>query len=286
MVDNRSNDNTREVVESFARVAAFPVRYLFEGTLGKSMALNTGVSNAKGEIVAFTDDDIVLHPEWLAALKSGFEEFDCVAVGGKVIPVWNQPKPDWLEMDEQQAIVNFDLGNEWKVIQKPPLGANCAFRKSMFAKYGLFRTDLGPAGDRRGITCEDTEFGLRLIRAGEKVVYSPGAIVYHPVAPHRPTKSFFQTWYYFDGRSSVRANLCQDSGVHYFGIPRWMYRGTISNFLQWMFTFDSKRRFHSKLSTYRSVGRIVEAHHLARVAGSGRDEPIATAPNPASLKRT
>ena len=67
MVDNRSNDNTREVVESFARVAAFPVRYLFEGTLGKSMALNTGVSNAKGEIVAFTDDDIVLHPEWLAS---------------------------------------------------------------------------------------------------------------------------------------------------------------------------------------------------------------------------
>ena len=267
VVDNRSSDNTRDLVESFARNAPFPVRYLFEGTLGKSMALNTGVSNAYGDIVAFTDDDVFLHPEWLTTLNRDFEEFGCIGIGGRVIPVWTQPKPEWLEMKGQQAIVNFDLGEEPTVTTVPPLGANCAFRKSVFAKYGLFRADLGPAGDRRGMTCEDTEFAQRVIRGHEKIVYSPRAIVYHPVAPHRTTKAFFQTWYYYDGRSSVRANQSPDNSVHYFGIPRWMYRGALANGMLWMLSCDSKQRFQYKLSTYRGLGRMVEAFQLAHAAG-------------------
>jgi glucosyl-dolichyl phosphate glucuronosyltransferase len=263
VVDNCSKDNTHQVIQDFARTVSFSVAYLFEGALGKSNALNTGVLAAKGDIVAFTDDDVILHPEWLASLKRGFEEFECAAIAGRVIPVWNQPKPDWLEMRDQQAIVNLDFGDEWKEIQRSPLGANSAFRKTVFSTYGLFRTDLGPSGERRGITCEDTEFGRRLLRAGEKIVYSPSAIVYHPVAPHRPTKPFFKIWYYNDGRSSVRANLWPESETYYFGIPRWMYRGIVRSFVSWIFSIDSTRRFQHKLSTYRALGRIVEARRLA-----------------------
>jgi glucosyl-dolichyl phosphate glucuronosyltransferase len=271
VVDNCSNDNTREVVDSFARTSPFPVRYVFEIALGKSRALNTGIANAEGHIVAFTDDDVILHPAWLSNLKKGFDEFGCMAIAGRVIPLWNQPKPDWLEMADQQAIVNFEFGDEWKEIQRPPLGANSAFRKTAFLKYGLFRSDLGPSGERRGITCEDTEFGQRLIHGGEKVFYSPTAIVYHPVAPHRSTKSFFQTWYYHDGRSSVRANCLLDKGIQVSRIPLWMYGGVISNCLRWIFSFNSKHRFQYKLATYRGVGRVVEAARLAR-AGRLRSE--------------
>src|SRR5271169_5851600 len=72
VVDNNSTDSTREVVENFARTAAFPVRYIFEKIQGRSAALNAGIAEAKGEIIVFTDDDVLLHPDWLSNLKRTF----------------------------------------------------------------------------------------------------------------------------------------------------------------------------------------------------------------------
>src|SRR5215813_1179580 len=131
VVDNNSTDNTPEVVQKFAQAASFPVRYIFERKQGRSHALNTGIAHAKGEIIAFTDDDVLLHQDWLSNLKRTFDESDCSAFAGRVVPVWNHPKPSWLEMEGQFAVVHFDYGDELKEIKFPPLGANSAFRKNM-----------------------------------------------------------------------------------------------------------------------------------------------------------
>lgn len=97
----------------------------------------------------FTDDDVTLHPEWLS-LKKTFDETDCAGVAGRIIPVWQNAKPDWLEMEQQQAVVNCELGDELKRLEDdPPLGANSAFRRKKFEKYGLFQLDLGVSGDNR-----------------------------------------------------------------------------------------------------------------------------------------
>lgn len=267
VVDNNSKDKTREVIQEFAKTAGSSVRYVFESRQGKSAAMNAGVAAAKGEIVAFTDDDVLLHPEWLLNLKRAFDEFDCAGVGGRIVPVWRDPKPEWLEMEDQQAIVHFELGDKTKEIKdSPPLGANSAYRKDTFAKYGLFRLDLGVSGENRGVTCEDTEFATRLFRAGEKIMYVPGAIVYHPVDPSRSSKAYFRKWYYNDGRSIIRAWPPPKSVARYFGVPRWVFRSVGENFLKWTLTFDSKRRFHYKLRTYRDVGRIAESYRNRSVS--------------------
>ncbi|MGA2643937.1 MAG: glycosyltransferase family 2 protein [Candidatus Sulfotelmatobacter sp.] len=261
VVDNNSKDNTQEVIRDFAKTARFSVRYIFERRQGRSPALNAGIAAAKGAIVAFTDDDVILHPEWLLNLKRAFDEFDCAGVGGRVVPVWHHPKPDWLEMEEQQAIVNFELGEVAREIKdRTPLGANSAYRKDKFEKYGVFRLDLGVSGENRGITCEDSEFASRLFRAGEKIRYAPHAIIYHPVDPVRSSKAYFRKWYYNDGRSMIRAWPPPKNVVRYFGIPRWIFRSVVENFLKWTFNFDAKRRFHCKLRTYRDVGRLVESY--------------------------
>jgi len=265
VVDNNSKDNTLEVIREFTKTARFSVRYVFEGRQGKSAALNAGIAAAKGEIVAFTDDDVLLHPEWLLNLKRAFDEFDCAGVGGRIVPVWHDPKPDWLEMEEQQAIVHFELGDKPKEIKdSPPLGANSAFRKDKFAKYGGFRLDLGVGGENRGVTCEDTEFVTRLFRAGEKIMYIPSAIIYHPVDPSRSSKAYFRKWYYNDGRSMIRA-WPPKNVVRYFGVPRWVFRSVGENFLKWTLNFDAKRRFHYELQTYRDIGRIVESYRNRHV---------------------
>ena len=204
VVDNNSKDNTPDAIRDFAKTARFSVRYIFEARQGRSAALNAGISAASGKIVAFTDDDVILHPEWLLSLKRAFDEYNCAGVGGRIIPLWHQPQPDWLEMEEQQAIVHYELGDGVKEIKDHlPLGANSAYQKDAFAKYGMFRLDLGVSGENRGITCEDTEFASRLFRAGEKIMYIPGAIIYHPVDPRRSSQDYFCKWYYNDGRSTI-----------------------------------------------------------------------------------
>jgi len=265
VVNNNSDDETCEVTRMFAATASVPVRYVFEQRQGRSSALNAGIAAANGEIIALTDDDVLLHPGWLGSVKRTFAEFDCSAVAGRVVPVWNHSKPDWLEMGEQQAVVNFELGDDCKQIQCPPLGANAAFRRNVFAKYGLFRLDLGVSGSDHGITCEDTEFGFRLVQGGEKIMYCPSAIVYHPVDPRRTTKDYFLKWYYNDGRSIVRAAGVSNDVICYFGIPRWMLRGVFTHFAKWCLSLNRKRRFHHKLRTYRNIGNIVEAYRLSHM---------------------
>jgi len=270
VVDNNSKDATREVIESFAKAASFTVRYVLEKIQGRSAALNAGIRVAQGDIVAFTDDDVILHPDWLSSLKNTFDRFDCAAVAGRVVPSWNQPKPDWLEMKDQQAVVNFDLGDQYKEIRYPPLGANSAFRKEVFAKYGLFRLDLGVRGSKHTITCDDTEFGDRLVRAGEKIVYDPQAIIYHPVSPERTTRKYFLTWYYYNGVSLTRTAGLPDAGVFYFGVPRWLFRELAENFCKWMFSLNGQR-FQHRLHTYRSIGTIIESYRLSRLAVGRQD---------------
>jgi glycosyltransferase involved in cell wall biosynthesis len=264
VVDNHSDDATKQVVDQFAKSGGMRLRYLFEKQQCKSAALNTGIAAAQSELIAFTDDDVQLHPGWLVNLVQTFQRFDCAAVAGRVVPLWRQDKPGWLEMDGQQAIVNFELGNNFKEIQVPPIGANFACRRTMFAQYGPFRLDLGVRGSKHTITCEDTEFSSRLIKAGERIIYCPDAIVYHPVDPNRATKKYFVDWYYYNGVSLTRSAGLPNFGVFYFGIPRWLYRELMNNVMRWAFTFETVRRFKWKLRCYRSLGTIVESYRLSK----------------------
>src|ERR1044071_6874558 len=65
IVDNNSPDNTKEVVLTAAESFPVPLHYLFEREQGRSAALNTGIRAAQGEIIATTDDDVRLEPDWL-----------------------------------------------------------------------------------------------------------------------------------------------------------------------------------------------------------------------------
>jgi len=262
IVDNRSTDSTRTVSESFAGKYPGRFRYFFEGRQGKSFALNTGVNKAQGELLVFTDDDVTVHPDWLTELLATTEKFGCVGVGGKIVPVWDIPKPNWLEMEGpyrlMNAVVSFDLGDEPCPIKTTALGANFAFKKEVFQKYGGFRTDLGPTvgSEIRG---EDSEFCRRLIKAGESLIYSPAAIVYHPVEKRRTEKSYFKAWYLGRGRASIREGGTPPEAVRYFGVPRYMYAALSKNIFKWIFCMNPKLRFYHKLQVYEAWGQILES---------------------------
>src|ERR1041385_2520546 len=116
-----------------------------------------------------------------------------------------------------------------------------AYRREMFERYGLFRTDLGPRG-REMIRGEDTEFGLRLLAGGERVLYVPGAIVYHPVEPERMRLRYFEQYYFGEGRMQIRAFPLPAGTVRWLGIPRYCYRGFVEHLFRWATSLNPRAR--------------------------------------------
>ncbi len=277
VVDNKSTDNTHQVIGEFARTSGLNVRYLFEPEQGSSRARNTGIANSTGEIIAFTDDDVRVSREWLREIVGTFAEFDCMGVGGKSIPVWNGlTRPDWLITSGSYRlsagpILHFDLGEEAKELYVAPWGLNMAFRRTAFEKYGLLRTDLGTSGPRRRIAGGDTEFGNRLIRGGEALVYSPKAVVLHPVVPQRITKNYYLDYYFCIGRTNIRTNSWPSETVLYFGIPRYLFRDLADNVARWLMAFNGGKKFYFKAQTYCSLGQMMEALSYGGRKLTGRD---------------
>ena len=109
-VDNGSTDTTRRVIETLQ--PAFPVslRYCYEGRTGKPWALNAGIQESRGKLLAFTDDDTVPESTWLFALWSCFQEERADALAGRILPLWTAPRPSWLP---ERAGVNRSAGILW-----------------------------------------------------------------------------------------------------------------------------------------------------------------------------
>jgi glycosyltransferase involved in cell wall biosynthesis len=269
IVDNNSNDSTRDEVSRFAANSDLNVRYIWEPRAGKSYALNRGISEARGEIIAFTDDDVLVSPEWLPELICAFNHFDCLGVGGRCIPGWDSyKKPDWVVTTgpyclSRGPLLDFDLGSEAKEIQyrDPPWGLNMAFRRIAFEKYGGFRTDLGPSGTGR-VLGEDTEFCRRLLGHGEKIVYAPKAVVHHPVHPERISKKYFLRYQFNVGRAEIRLEGWPADAVCYFGIPRYMFRTLLERCKTWLFTVGAEKRFYHKARVYCLLGQMFDARAL------------------------
>jgi glycosyltransferase involved in cell wall biosynthesis len=277
VVDNNSTDATRETVRAAEARGGLPLTYRFEARQGKSHALNAGLARAAGEVIAFTDDDVALHPEWLAEMARAFDDPRCVAVGGRIIPVWPRRPPAWYSTQGphrlMHAIVEFDLGEAPRVLDSPPYGANMAFRRAVVIEHGGFRTDLGPrpGAFRLGGGGEDTEFCRRLLQRGVPIHYLPSAIVYHPVEPERMTKRYFRRWYFNYGRALVRVSDLPASVPRYFGVPRYLLRELATELLRGQCALRPAPRARHGLEAYRVAGEIYE--HLQRARGMAAPAP-------------
>ena len=247
IVDNNSSDNTRDVV--LERVDSFPVplRYVMEKEQGRSAALNAGIRLAKGEILAITDDDVRVNPDWLRNSAAALERLDCDYLGGKALPIWGGELPDWLPNRGGKhwgVIALLDYGEQpIEFGDKVPLGVNMVFRRECFDRAGLWDNTIGrKAGTLLGQ--EVREWAQRGRAAGLRGYYSPDLIVHHVIPGDRLTKKYFRRWFYWHGVS--RAILYQNQGLdmespestaldfsqvpHIAGVPRYLYRTGIKKF--------------------------------------------------------
>lgn len=263
VVDNNSTDDTRRICESFTEKSAGRVRYLFEAKQGKTHALNAGICEARGEILALTDDDVTVDSLWVAKIYDAFQRYDCAAVGGRIVPVWKCKKPSWIELDgpfrheAYSAIVNFDKGDSPCVLSVAATGANMGLRRTAVERYGPYRTDLNRLDSLLG--GEDTEYCRRLMQAGEKLMYVPEAIVYHPVEEYRTKRSYLQSMAFNYGRWMVRIDGVPDGVKCYFGVPRYLLPIAARFLAKWLAALDARRRSFYRFELFETLGRMAES---------------------------
>lgn len=251
VVDNNSTDDTRPVVEEAARTFPVECRYLFEKEQGRSPALNTGIRAARGDIVATTDDDVRVPPDWLNRAADGLRRLRCDYVGGRVLPIWGAPRPAWLPNrgGRQWAVIALlDYGaNPIEFGTRVPLGVNMAFAREAFDRAGLFDPGIGRrAGTLLGQ--EVREWCIRARRAGVRGFYVPEMTVEHVIPGERLRKRYFRRWFYWRGIS--RALLYRRAGLdmeapeqttldftkvpHVAGVPRYLYRKLLTAAAGWL----------------------------------------------------
>jgi glycosyltransferase involved in cell wall biosynthesis len=239
VVDNNSSDDTKLIVKSLMHIHPEKVRYVVETKQGNAHARNLGIRTAKGDLIAFIDDDVTVEKGWLRQLKEVLDSREDVSfVGGRVLPEWSGPSPAWLTPDHWSPLALLDYGPEELTIAgtnpRGLLTANIAFRKSVFEEVGTFSPHLQRVKDHIG-SMEDTEFLLRVCRSGKKGVYLPDMIVRAPVDVERLTKAYHRRWHTGHGHFYAVMNdpEWERSMFHLLGVPSHLYRQTATNAMVW-----------------------------------------------------
>jgi glycosyltransferase involved in cell wall biosynthesis len=232
LVDNNSNDHTRDVIEAFQPHAPLPARYLFEPQQGLSHARNAGIDAATGDVIVFCDDDVLVDPTWLQEIAKAFAQRNPAALGGKILPKWQVPPPRWLGPPLHGFLALLDHGDAPIEMVEPVLwGANLAVRRDVFETI-RFDGGLGRSGDKL-YNGEDAALLQTLIDRGERVIYWPRAIVHHNIPAQRLTKSYFRKWHW-DAGSMAAQIMPRGIARSLLGIPYHFYRRILADTATWI----------------------------------------------------
>jgi glycosyltransferase involved in cell wall biosynthesis len=234
VVDNNSTDRTPDIIKALRGSFSVPLHYVFEPRPGPSHARNAGIAAARAPLFAFADDDVEVEADWVDRIQALADQHPTIeCFGGKILPVWHQAPPDWLDRRHWSPLALTDYGDtSFTVSAARPLcliSANLAVRRRAFERVGGFSPDF-PRG-------QDHEWQLRFWQSGGVGMYHPSLVVWADVPLERLTRRYHRRWHLQHGRFSARMRLRErtdrDGGLRegtlpefrqWAGVPRFMLR--------------------------------------------------------------
>lgn len=191
VVDDGSRSEVGDVVAAASAQGPVEMHYVRQEPSGLNRARNRGAAVARGDVLAFLDDDTLVAPGWGQALLHAFDRYPCAGVGGRIELSLAAPAPHWLG-ELTCYLAEYDRGPEacWLEDDPLPVGANCAVRRIDFERSGGFRVGLDRIADSL-VSNGDTEFFGRLRGMGGRLRYEPEASVLHCVPADRLTVRYF-----------------------------------------------------------------------------------------------
>jgi glycosyltransferase involved in cell wall biosynthesis len=254
VIDNAPDDDSTEQI-----IKKYPaVKYVKEPRKGLDVARNTGARYATHPIIAYTDDDVIVEPNWTKLLKTTFQDPKTMAVTGLVIPVSLKTKAQYIfEKDwgfnkgylpkvfgQEYFAANVNIGvPAWDI----GAGANMAFRREVFDLVGWFdeRLDVGASG------CSgDSEFWYRILAEGFQCNYYPQLFVYHQ---HREAMASLKSQIFNYMRGQVSSVLVQYENYHHDGDLFRLKKSLPDYYLKRIFQDIKHLRFNTLLNTLNEV---------------------------------
>jgi glycosyltransferase involved in cell wall biosynthesis len=172
VADNGSSDGTAEIVTKCRQENA-NVRYVSEPVKGQSRARNRGIAEAGGEIIVFTDDDVIPAWDWLVKLCAPLVNGEADAVVGcvRLAPELNAP---WMTVAHREWVA--DTGGMDPKNPARMVGANMAFKRNVLERVTAYDIELGPGALGFG---DDTLFSQQIKEAGYRLAMVSDAVVEH-----------------------------------------------------------------------------------------------------------
>ena len=223
VVDNGSTDATPGSAPR-SWLGRLPLLLLHQPRRGKSRALNLGLDHCDGDLVVFTDDDVIPSPGWLLAYRAAADTHPDVDVfNGPTKPYWSVVPPDYIL---RNVPVGATYGLSDPFLVEGPVrwdlvwGANMAVRGYVARSGCRFNADLGPQG-RRYRCGEDNDYVMLLDRFGHRMWHVPAAAVAHIIDDHQATRAWLMRRALALGRALYHERTVQ----HPAGILPFAVRG-------------------------------------------------------------
>ena len=248
IVDNNSQDNTREVVMELIKKSPVRMRYLLEKKPGLMNAHHCGARAARGKIFYFTDDDIIVTKSLLTELEKVFETDKRIAcVTGKILPVWEQDPPGWILKYFNNHMLSVNAQRNERLLISPHdvgvFGCHEAVKRSVLFETGGFNPDyVGPKMMGDG----ETGLSLKIEKLGYLFAYTSEAVIYNAVPKERLTQRYINRRFFVQGRADSYTDLRKYS----ISLPRliihlcyYLYR-LITTLTFTLFYFPFSEKWH------------------------------------------
>jgi len=228
IIDNASTDGTADIVRAY--MDRLPVTLLFQPKPGKNRALNLGLQHIEGDLVVFTDDDVIVAPDWLAQWRLAADQFPEFGIfGGSIKPYWRKTPPDWLLEIIDMAMVYALTGDRHQDGPIHPglvFGPNMMVRAQFFKGGQRFDETIGPDGTASYIMGSETSFTVSMAAQGIRCRFVSQPAVCHIIREGQVDPEWVAARYLRFGRSMHEdMDMAEDyDGPKLFGAPRYQFR--------------------------------------------------------------
>jgi GT2 family glycosyltransferase len=204
IVDQSSSTESYKIIQRLFGSAKIKIRYTATNSVGLSKARNIGIKYSSGEIVAFTDDDVIADKNWILNMVNDFHEYSTInCIFGKVLPLFYGKS--------RRAICTLDIPN-YKLYSHTHLnpygvgvGNNMSFRKELINIVGSFDERFGVGSPLGG--ADDIDYIYRVFLNGFDILYSPEVVVYHKQWKEDETLNEVVKAYHFANAAFITKHL-------------------------------------------------------------------------------
>ena len=257
IMDQSTNDETEKLIKNYPNF-----KYFRLNSRGLSISRNEGLKQSRGEIIVYADDDLIFGENYLSDIIDFFNnsELKPDMIGGKILPKYLAPKPDWIEGFLLGGLGYSDYGDEPRIYdihpKHVPYGGNMAIKRKCLDEVGSFSIMNGDQS--LTVENEDIIFANKLRKLGYTLAYCPDMVVYHKIQPEFLTYGYYKKRYYLQGISDAKA---------YYLLERFKYSDIFLNIiihsLRWfkglILQFFKKiphEKYYQNLRLYYNAGYV------------------------------